>query len=99
MQTIANVTQNIKSAVSTMSIPKTCKAQVFEEANAGLVYKDVPVTQPSELKEGEILIKVLACGVCHSDSAFGTGAFGPLFPRIPGHEVSTIAGVSADGCS
>lgn len=67
-----------------MSIPSSCKAMVFEKAGAGLVLKDVPVSAP---KKGEVLIKSLACGVCHSDSVVGQGMFGDLFPRIPGHEV------------
>lgn len=66
------------------SIPKKCKAAVFEEAGKDLIIKDVDVPQP---QKGEVLIKVIACGVCHSDSMFGKGAFGPMFPRIPGHEV------------
>lgn len=67
-----------------MSVPSTCKAQVFEKANTPLVLKDVEVKQP---EAGQILIKVIACGVCHSDSVVGQGAFGDLFPRIPGHEI------------
>lgn len=38
-----------------MSIPKTCKAAVFEKANSPLVIKDVDVPQP---EKGEVLIKV-----------------------------------------
>jgi len=57
------------------SIPKTCKAQVFEKAGAGLVLKDVPVNEP---QQGEILIKTIACGVCHSDVMVGSGMFGDL---------------------
>ena len=47
------------------SIPKTCKAALFKEKDAPLSIEDVPVTEPSA---GEVLIKVEACGVCHSDS-------------------------------
>ncbi|KAB8360938.1 hypothetical protein FH972_024670 [Carpinus fangiana] len=73
-----------KGKITAMSIPKTCKAQVFEKAGAGLVLKDVPVNEP---QAGEILIKSIACGVCHSDSAVGAGLMGDVLPRIPGHEV------------
>jgi D-arabinose 1-dehydrogenase-like Zn-dependent alcohol dehydrogenase len=50
---------------------------------------------------GEALIKVQACGVCHSDSLTKEGAWpGIQYPRIPGHEVAGVihemgAGVSA----
>jgi D-arabinose 1-dehydrogenase-like Zn-dependent alcohol dehydrogenase len=58
------------------NIPKTCKAGVVEKAGDKVVIKEVPVEQP---KEGEILIKVHACGVCHSDSATQEGHMGPLY--------------------
>lgn len=35
----------------------------------------------------KVLLKVLACGVCHSDELIGTGAFRNKFPCIPGHEI------------
>merc|ERR1711881_289784 len=46
----------------------------------------VPVSAP---KEGEILVKVEACGICFSDFAVIQGEFGPLSKKdlIPGHEV------------
>ncbi|QFY62987.1 alcohol dehydrogenase catalytic domain-containing protein (plasmid) [Rhizobium grahamii] len=37
---------------------------------------------------GQVLIKVQACGVCHSDAFTVMGAFpGIAYPRVPGHEV------------
>jgi D-arabinose 1-dehydrogenase-like Zn-dependent alcohol dehydrogenase len=50
---------------------------------------------------GQVLIKVQACGVCHSDSLTKEGYWpGIQYPRIPGHEVAGVidevgAGVSA----
>ena len=39
-------------------------------------------------KANEVLIKVNACGVCHSDQLTKEGAWpGIQYPRIPGHEV------------
>lgn len=35
----------------------------------------------------QIIVKVLACGVCHSDSAAGVQAFGNPLPVVPGHEI------------
>jgi len=38
---------------------------------------------------GEVRIKVEACGVCHSDAFTKEGAFpGIRYPRVPGHEVA-----------
>ena len=49
---------------------------------------------------GQVLIKVQACGICHSDVLTKEGAWpGIEYPRVPGHEVAGIidelgAGVS-----
>lgn len=57
------------------SFPKTFKAVVIEKAEAPFTIKDVPLEQP---KSGEVLIKTLACGVCHSDLSLQQGHFGPM---------------------
>lgn len=52
-----------------------------------------PIPQPGA---GELLIKVHACGVCHSDALIVEGHWpGLQYPRIPGHEV--IGSVEAVG--
>ncbi|KAI2623748.1 alcohol dehydrogenase [Xylaria nigripes] len=66
------------------SLPKTYKA-------AAIVKKGQPLAiQERELKKpgrGQVLVKVLACGVCHSDLIIADGAFGERFPLVPGHEL------------
>ncbi|KAH7403232.1 putative alcohol dehydrogenase [Cadophora sp. MPI-SDFR-AT-0126] len=66
------------------SLPKTYKAAVFEKANGPLTIKDIPLQAPSA---GQVLVKVLACGVCGSDGGVNSGAFGNAFPIVPGHEL------------
>ncbi|KAK0115520.1 hypothetical protein ONS95_000202 [Cadophora gregata] len=66
------------------SLPKSYKAAVFEKANDPLTIKDVPLQRPST---GQVLVKVLACGVCGSEEGVRSGAFGNAFPIVPGHEV------------
>jgi D-arabinose 1-dehydrogenase-like Zn-dependent alcohol dehydrogenase len=47
-----------------------------------------PVPEPSP---GTVRIKVLACGVCHSDVFVKEGLWqGIQYPRVPGHEVAGI---------
>jgi D-arabinose 1-dehydrogenase-like Zn-dependent alcohol dehydrogenase len=47
-----------------------------------------PIPEPGA---GTVRIKVLACGICHSDSFVKEGAFpGLRYPRVPGHEVSGV---------
>jgi D-arabinose 1-dehydrogenase-like Zn-dependent alcohol dehydrogenase len=71
--------------MSTTSLPKTFKAAIAETADSPLVIKQVPLRMPSER---EILVKVLACGVCGSDTHLKAGRFGThIFPRILGHEI------------
>jgi D-arabinose 1-dehydrogenase-like Zn-dependent alcohol dehydrogenase len=51
-----------------------------------LVERDVP--SPGA---GQVLIKVQACGICHSDSMTKDGTWpGLQFPRVPGHEVAGV---------
>lgn len=66
------------------SLPKTYKAAYFEQKGERLALKDFDLQQPGS---GQILAKVLACGVCHSDKLVQDGFLGDVFPRIPGHEV------------
>ena len=47
---------------------------------------------------GHVLIKVQACGVCHSDMFTKEGAWpGIEYPRVPGHEVAGIIDELGDG--
>lgn len=66
------------------SLPKTYKAVVIEKKGGPMTLKDVPLEHP---KHGELLIKVLATGVCHSDSFAQSGVLGNPYPITPGHEV------------
>ena len=51
-----------------------------------LVQRERPVPGP-----GEVLVKVQACGVCHSDSIAKDGLFpGIPYPIVPGHEVAGV---------
>ena len=49
---------------------------------------------------GQVRIKVLACGICHSDVLTKEGAWpGIQYPRVPGHEVAGIVDEVGDGVS
>ena len=61
------------------------KAAIIKEAGGDFIIEDVKKPSP---KENEVLIKVEACGICHSDNFVKQGGFPGLeYPRIPGHEV------------
>ncbi len=58
-----------------------------------LVEREVPAPGP-----GEALIRVQACGVCHSDSYAKTGGFpGMSHPLVPGHEIAGVIAALGDG--
>ena len=51
-----------------------------------MVEREIP-----EPGDGEVRIRVEACGVCHSDSFTKEGTWpGIQYPRIPGHEIAGI---------
>ncbi|KIX08237.1 uncharacterized protein Z518_02893 [Rhinocladiella mackenziei CBS 650.93] len=66
------------------NLPSEFKKAVFEAKGQPLVFKHVKLELP---QPGEVLVKVLACGVCHSDHVVQHGLFGNSFPITPGHEV------------
>jgi propanol-preferring alcohol dehydrogenase len=60
------------------------KAAVLHQPGARLVVEDVDEPQPGP---GEILIRVKACGVCHTDLHLAAGEWRlPKLPLIMGHE-------------
>ena len=64
------------------------RAAVLEKAGSPLVIRDVP--RP-EVGPGEVLLRVRACGVCHTDLHLAAGPWRlPKLPLIPGYEVTGI---------
>lgn len=61
------------------------RAMVFHQAGQPLHLEERPVPQPGE---GQILLRVLACGVCRTDLHIVDGELtSPKLPLIPGHEI------------
>jgi propanol-preferring alcohol dehydrogenase len=66
------------------------KAAVCEAFGKPLALKDVPEPSPGP---HEVLIRVKACGVCHSDLHLVDGdwaSWGTPLPIVPGHEVTGV---------
>lgn len=70
--------------MSSPSLPKTFKALVFKEKGSPLELQDLPLQPPSA---GQVLVKILACGVCHSDAFEQAGHLPNPWPIVPGHEI------------
>jgi len=82
-------------------IPQTMKAAVLHEFGAPLQIEEISVKMPNH---NQILVKVIACGVCHTDlhAVSGDWPVKAKLPLIPGHEAigyvvakgSLVTGVS-----
>jgi len=61
------------------------KAAVIHAFGEPLHIEEMPVREPGE---NEILVKVIACGVCHTDlhACEGDWPVKPKMPLVPGHE-------------
>jgi D-arabinose 1-dehydrogenase-like Zn-dependent alcohol dehydrogenase len=68
----------------------TMRAERFYADTKTVVLEDVPIPEPGE---GEVLVKVAFCGICHSDLSLINGTFPAQRPVVTqGHEASgTIA--------
>jgi propanol-preferring alcohol dehydrogenase len=72
---------------------RTMKAGVVKAFGQPLSIEEVPVPEPGE---GQVQVKIEACGVCHTDlhAAHGDWPVKPEPPFIPGHEgVGYVSGV------
>ena len=63
------------------------KAAVFHGPNQPLLIENVEIDEPLER---EVIVKVMASGVCHSDLHFVDGLYPMAAPAILGHEVAGI---------
>jgi len=63
------------------------RAAVLRKLRTPLKIEKLPEPEPGP---GELLIRIAACGVCHSDlhAIDGDWTPGPVLPLIPGHEVT-----------
>lgn len=77
-------------------LPKTMKAAVVREFGGLLNIEEVEVKRPGR---NQILVKVIASGVCHTDlhAVDGDWPVKPKMPLIPGHEgVGYVVAVGQD---
>ncbi|WP_312377582.1 zinc-dependent alcohol dehydrogenase [Pseudomonas oryzihabitans] len=77
---------------------QTMKAAVLHAAGEPLRIEQVAIPQPGP---GQVLIRVVACGVCHSDlhAVDGDWSALPRLPLIPGHEVTGYVAALGPGVS
>ena len=72
-------------STETPVIPDTMRAAVLRDYDKGLQVETIRTPRP---KAGEVLLKVTACGLCHSDLHVIGGAIAFPLPAVLGHEVA-----------
>lgn len=70
------------------------RAAVCRRFRTRLAIDDVVIRAPGP---GEVLIRIAACAVCHSDVAFIDGAWGGQLPAVYGHEAAGIVAATGSG--
>jgi propanol-preferring alcohol dehydrogenase len=69
------------------ALPSTYKRVVVREAKGDFIIEDVPMPA---VGPREVLVRVEACGMCHSDCFVKEGSPLSSYPRVPGHEVAGV---------
>ncbi|MDQ6657253.1 MAG: S-(hydroxymethyl)mycothiol dehydrogenase [Actinomycetota bacterium] len=75
-------------------MPRTSKAVIARAKGAPVELVTISVPDPGP---GEALVKVQACGVCHTDLHYREGGIGEDFPYLLGHEAAGTVEAVGDG--
>ena len=68
-------------------MPQTVKGVIARSKGAPVEVVDILVPDPGP---GEAVVKVQACGVCHTDLHYREGGINDAFPFLRGHEAAGI---------
>ncbi|PPJ52355.1 hypothetical protein CBER1_09837 [Cercospora berteroae] len=77
-------TENQNDSLTSSRAIVASEPQDGQRAGENWAIQDIQV--PSTLKEGEILVEMVASGICHTDLALTVPEKGQTFPIVPGHE-------------
>jgi hypothetical protein len=82
-------TERLPNSIREVGMAQTMKAAVVRQLGKPLVIEELPIPTPGH---GEVLVKIRATGVCHTDvhAADGDWPVKPTAPFIPGHEGAGI---------
>src|SRR4051794_22552974 len=68
-------------------MPQVVKGVIARAKNAPVELADVTVPDPGP---GEAVVKISACGVCHTDLHYREGGIGDDYPYLLGHEAAGV---------
>lgn len=75
-----------KLLTSLVSLPTTMRAVQLIATGQPLADKELPIPKPAP---GEVLVRVRAAGICHSDAHYRSGTGGDMAPPVTlGHEIA-----------
>jgi aryl-alcohol dehydrogenase len=63
------------------------RAAVVHQRGGSFTFQDVEIDNP---RSDEVLVRIVACGICHTDIAARDGLFAMRFPTVFGHEGAGI---------
>ncbi|MFI7066174.1 S-(hydroxymethyl)mycothiol dehydrogenase [Kribbella sp. NPDC050124] len=75
-------------------MPVTVKGVIARSKGAPVEVVDIVVPDPGP---GEAVVKVQACGVCHTDLHYREGGIGDEFPYLLGHEAAGVVESVGEG--
>jgi S-(hydroxymethyl)mycothiol dehydrogenase len=75
-------------------MPQQVRAVVARSEGAPVTIEMITVPDPGP---GEVLVRVQACGVCHTDLHYREGAINQDFPFLLGHEAAGVVEEVGDG--
>ncbi len=70
------------------------KAALWQAANEPLTIEDIDIIDP---RAGEVLVRTVCSGVCHSDLHFVDGKWSLPLPTVLGHEASGVVEAVGEG--
>ncbi len=69
-------------------------AAILDRVNGSLHVEQIPIPEP---RAGEVLVRVCACGVCHTDLHVIKGEVAFPMPAVLGHEISGTVAATGPG--
>jgi S-(hydroxymethyl)mycothiol dehydrogenase len=75
-------------------MPHRVRAVVARAKDAPVTVEEIVVPDPGP---GEALVRVQACGVCHTDLHYREGGIGDEFPYLLGHEAAGVVEAVGEG--
>jgi S-(hydroxymethyl)mycothiol dehydrogenase len=75
-------------------MPNRVRAVIARAKDAPVTVEEILVPDPGP---GEALVRVQACGVCHTDLHYREGGIGDDFPYLLGHEAAGVVEQVGDG--